>query len=188
MANQIGAEGMVKLEYLGRQMSSTWTGDATGASYTFGMDRPRGWVDKRDVGSREDRRGFLSIKDRNGAFMFRVASAESKMSKAETVESVELSTVKQAVENVAPENRGAVGKGDAVATLSADTEVKEQAVKSQDQIDPTHLNVEEIRMLDEGRKIPLTKKEWEDIYRLELENRNRKSAVAFLEEKLASFD
>ena len=68
-----GATGMVKLEYLGKQMSSVWSGHASNTPYRFGADKPVGWVDVRDAGERpsEGRQGsgFLKLR-KNGEWLF----------------------------------------------------------------------------------------------------------------------
>lgn len=68
-----GSAGMVRLEYLGAQMSSIWTGHVTNVAYRFGADKPVGWVDVRDAGERPSEgrpgSGFLKLR-KNGEWLF----------------------------------------------------------------------------------------------------------------------
>lgn len=198
MASQIGSEGMVKIEYLGNQMSSTWPGDVTGVNYTFGKDRVRGWIDKRDLGSMEERKGFLSKKDRNtGAVLFRIAT-DSK----QKVEGVQINSdkIKSEIEQNTgledtkkvfvesgltpeswsePDTSLVKSTSEVTGTLSSDDKKKDVF-----EYDPSALSVEEIKKLVNKN---LSQKQWQEVYKRELANRNRKGAVSFLEEVLADF-
>jgi hypothetical protein len=170
----VGSQGMEKIEYIGNQMSFTAFGDATGAKYTFGKDRPIGWVDKTDLGSRDGKNGFLSKRDKQtGRWLYKLAgSSEEKADVvAETVPSTEVTPVSEVP---VVQELGMAGTTVASGTLSA---VKQEKIT----VDPTDLNVEEIKALE------LSEEEWLEVYRKEMAGRNRKGAIAFLEEVLASF-
>lgn len=194
MAMDVGKVGMVKIEYLGQKMGSTWHGDVTNAPYEFGKDRKRGWVDKRDLGDREEKKGFLSKKDSNGNWIFKVVTGE----KAEEVKQPEVVVVEEPVlvseavseiseephsvtlvdnpnssEFVAP---GAFSNAVASGTL---TEVAAKKPKKKAVVDPSEMTVEQLKAL------ALNREEWEEVYRLELAGRSRKGLILFLEEKLA---
>lgn len=175
MATHVGSEGMVKIEYLGKQVSSTWTGDVTSAPYTFGVDRPKGWVDKRDVGTRESGKGFLSKKDRNGNYLFRLVEKQETTTEIASTDEEPLKVVEVVSEPEPVLVQEAAGTSLTTATMSI--------AESKPLIDPTDMNVEQIRQLDSQN---LTLEQWKEIYKLEMANRNRKSAVTFLEEKIAS--
>jgi hypothetical protein len=185
MAASVGVQGMVKIQYIGKQVSSTWYGDVTNAPYIFGIDRPKGWVDKRDVGSKEEKKGFLSKKDRDGNFIFKVVTdnkAEEVVEKkpeGELVTAIEGISVADTVEQ--PE-MVTVMKGQSVGMSEAapnrfDSSLPPKA-KS---IDSSELSVEQIKSLE------LSKEEWQELYKDELAGRNRKGAVAFLEDKIANW-
>lgn len=194
MAMDVGKVGMVKIEYLGQKMGSTWHGDVTNAPYEFGKDRKRGWVDKRDLGDREEKKGFLSKKDSNGNWIFKVVTGE----KAEEVKQPEVVVVEEPVlvseavseiseephsvtlvdnpnssEFVAP---GAFSNAVASGTL---TEVAAKKPKKKAVVDPSEMTVEQLKTL------ALDREGWEEVYRLELAGRSRKGLISFLEEKLA---
>jgi GT2 family glycosyltransferase len=188
MAASVGVQGMTKIQYTGKQVSSTWHGDVTNAPYVFGIDRPRGWVDKRDVGSKEEKKGFLSKKDRDGNFIFKVVTdnkAEEVVEEKITVikhQSVGMSeaTASFVVEDN-PNSSEVVVPGafsNATASASGTLHVKE---KEKVAVDPSEISVEQIKQLE------LSKEEWHQLYKDELAGRNRKGAVAFLEEKLANW-
>lgn len=181
-SNAVGAAGMVRIQYLGKKMSSVWPGHVTNADYVFGADKPIGWVDPRDAGEK-GKSGFLNSKDGNGNFIFQVvaekkAAASTKEPELvvemimpvvrETVDSAEL-----AVEKVPAGRAGAVQVGGALSVT------EKTAVL--DVTDPTDHNVEEIKRWN------LSKEQWIEIYRIELANRHRKGLLAFLEEKLADW-
>lgn len=199
MASQVGSAGMEKLEYLGRQVSATWTGDVTGTSYVFGIDRPKGWVDIRDLGDREDpkKRGFLAKRDKNtGAWLFKVAkedgvppipvedtSLNSTMAPtpdATAVDPFVLETVMageatmEATLNATPSSI-LQAEGTKIATL----------LEVQELPNPNELTVEELKT--ELGKLS-SKSQWETVYRRELEGRSRKGATLFMEERLANWE
>lgn len=171
MANtSVGSEGMVRLEYIGKKMASSWSGDVTNATYIFGVDRARGWVDKRDVGDRESRSGFLSKKDANNQWLFKVVSDKSAPAQAQIVE--DTAPVAEQTPVLVEETVNAEGgKAEVGATLSV--------TRGLDVANPTDHAVEEIKGWD------LTKEQWTEVYRIELANRSRKGLVKWLEEKLA---
>lgn len=172
MARSVGSQGMVKIEYLGSQVMFTISGDVTDLPYTFGKDRPRGYVDKRDVGSKEEKTGFLSKKDRNtGQYLYRLAEKDSSTATSEPVVATQ---VRQESNLVVAEERGAVATSEAVGTLSAEKKI--------DFPNPDDLNVEEIKRLE------LTKEQWQAVYKAEMAGRNRKGATGFIEEKLAELE
>lgn len=176
----IGSVGMEKIEYLGDQMTFTAFGETTNAAYTFGRDRPKGWVDKRDVGSRESGKGFLGKKDRRtGTWMYRLAETSKNVFPVEEVkvEEVEVEEVKVEVEKLAEpaavEKAAPVGAAQVSGSLSA----KEKL----DFPDPTDMNVEEIKALE------LSREQWVEVYKTEMARRNRKGAIAFMEDLLANW-
>lgn len=171
-SNIVGSQGMVRIEYLGKQMQSTWDGPATGQSYSFGMDKPRGWVDRRDAGERS-KNGFLNMKDRGGNWLFQTVSDNSAAVSQPVPNIAEPIVAVQVTEPAA--SPAVVAVAEAAGTLSV-------AEKTLDVPNPTDMNVEEIKRLD------LTWDQWAELYRIELANRNRKGAIAFLEEKLANWD
>lgn len=48
---RLGSTGLVAMKYRGFNLLADYKGLATGAIYNFGMERPRGYVDARDVPS-----------------------------------------------------------------------------------------------------------------------------------------
>lgn len=174
MATQVGVVGMVKIEYLGKQMSSTWTGDVTGATYTFGVDRPKGWVDKRDAGSLEEKKGFLGKKDKmTGSLLFKIAKDNSSIQ--EPIQAVEITQEIASPEIVGAMQGQVAGMGESRVPVAPVT-------NKIDFPDPENMNVEQIKQL------VLTREQWTEVYKAELAGRNRKGSIAFLEERLASFD
>lgn len=177
MANTIGQVGMVKLEYLGKQVASTWEGEVTYSPYIFGIDRPKGWVDKRDAGEK-GKSGFLNRKDKLGNYLFREALEESSSNGTGLSAPIPEVIVADAETSLAA-LAGATNIT-MTGTLSMVQPVQE-SMTGLDFPDPTDMNVEEIKRLE------LTPEQWDRVYKTELANRNRKGAIAFLEEKLASF-
>ncbi len=173
----IGAQGMVKIEYLGEQMMFTISGDVTNAKYSFGKDRPRGWVAQQDIGSRESKTGFLSKRDRStGKWLYReVETANKSESIQKPVQVVEINS-----------NSVAQVGGSLTAVEQILEPVPVQTLESVQEViqkypNPTNLNVEEIKALK------LTKEQWVEVYKAEMANRNRKGAVLFMEELLANW-
>jgi len=165
----VGREPMERIEYLGNQMNFTVTGDMTNAKYTFGKDRPKGWVFKSDVGERGGKLGFLSKRE-NGKDLYRIVGADQEP----TPEPVAVTEV--TAEVPVSETPVSVGASEAAATL--------QSVSTVETPDPTDLTVEELKAYaDKG----LTKDQWEQIYKKELAGRNRKGAIAFIEDLLANW-
>lgn len=179
----IGKEPMQLIEYLGGQMNFTITGDNTGAKYTFGKDRPKGWVFMSDVGDKDSKLGFLSKRE-GGKQLYRIATAD-KEAAPEPVTGIEVTTdqTPAPVDNVVVEKHGAVGMSEAAGTLTAApiTTVVERKIATPNPVD---LTVEELKAFTEKG---LTKDQWEEIYKVEMANRNRKGAVAWLEELLATW-
>lgn len=170
MAETIGTQGMVKLEYLGKQVASTWQGEVTGATYTFGVDRKRGWVDKRDVGTREDKKGFLNKKDRNtNQWLF------------QEVEKVAEKVVEKTEEQIPEIEIVTVVKGSSAESSEFNLSGTLTARNKSSAPDPTDANVEQVK------KWELSKDEWQEVYRIELANRNRKGLVSFLEDLIANW-
>ncbi len=188
----VGQEPMESIEYLGGQMNFTITGDNTGAKYTFGKDRPKGWVFKSDVGDRDSKLGFLSKRE-NGKWVYRIAGAEEQAVPesaqgsevvaevpAEVLAEVPVESTPVAVEN--PEF-GAKGGSEVGGVLSV-AEVKTPVKPQTETPNPIDMTVEEVKAyVGKG----LTKDQWEEIYRVEMANRNRKGLIAFLEELLANW-
>lgn len=174
MADSVGQVGMVRIKYNGRQASSTWHGDVTYGTYIFGIDKQTGWVDKRDVGAKEDKKGFLSKRDNNGNYLFSLVEVLKKeeVREAEPAVVVENNSNLQAEETSLPKLK-------LVGTL---TTVDKEVENKSNAPDPTDMNVEEIKRLD------LTKEQWTEVYKTELSHRARKGAISWLEEKIASFD
>jgi glycosyltransferase involved in cell wall biosynthesis len=184
MASSIGAQGMVKIEYLGNQVNFTISGDVTNATYTFGRDRPKGWVDKRDVGTRDGKQGFLSKKDRlTNRWLYRVAGDQpTPAPEPEPVKVVAQPASDRGLHVTEQEinsPRGPVGATIARGTLTAEPVVAEKTV---DYPNPADHSVEEIKRFD------LTKEQWEALYKDELANRSRKGLTAWLEERLANWE
>lgn len=170
--NTVGAVGMVRLEYLGQKMSATWDGPATGQSYTFGADKPRGWVDRRDVGER-NKNGFLNMKDRNSQWIFRPVSDSSNgavVSQPANDVAEPIAVVQIAEPNTFP---AVAGVAEVTGTLS----VAEKTVLSIPNI--TDMNVVEIKALD------VTREQLVEMYKVELANRARKGLISYFEERLA---
>lgn len=187
MANSmVGAAGMVKIEYLGGRMSFTISGDVTNANYTFGKDRQVGWVDQRDLGTRDGKNGFLSKRDpASGSWLFR--KVESKENgNGHVVPEPEAVEVQTPEPELAPEpvlaEEAASGVTEASGTLSV-VEADEQPSLTSFH-DPTDLNVEQIKALESQN---LTREQWESIYKAEMAGRNRKGAVSYMEELLANW-
>lgn len=177
MAESVGSQGMEKIEYLGKQMSSTWQGEVTNANYTFGVDgRVRGWVDRRDLGSREEKKGFLAKKDRQtGEYLFRVFKSTKAVAKEPEPEPEK---------EVISEPQGAVAVSQVSGVLSVGERKEAITISEKKNLffpDPTDLNVEEIKRLD------LSLEQWQGVYRTELANRNRKGAIAYIEELIANW-
>lgn len=186
----IGRNGMEKIEYIGEQMNFTISGDKTNAKYSFGKDRPRGWVAREDVGERSvPNSGFLSKKDKmTGKWLYRLVKEEKKVEQVmeqPTQQPIQQST-ELSVENT-PEiisiaeqdpfythGTGAAGMSEASGTLTA------AAVKI-DFPDPKEVNVAEIK------EWKLSREQWEEVYRAEMKGLNRKGATAFIEELLANW-
>lgn len=155
-----GSEGMVRLEYVGQQQISTWTGDVTNTAYRFGATRRVGWVDVRDAGERpvEGRagKGFLAVR-RNGQFLFQPyqeptfdeASGLSAGLTAEVSES-------GGEMNQAEPEPAAVGVPD-----------------------PNTLTVAEIKTLE------LTPEHWNELRMLELAGQKRRGVLEYVEKLLA---
>lgn len=186
MADSVGQVGMEKLQYNGKQSSATWHGDVTYGTYIFGIDKKTCWVDKRDVGSKEDKKGFLSKKDSSGNYLFSLVSTP----KREEVKEVAKEETKEPVTELQSISSSEVGtlesegldwpKMKLTGTLTvADKVVEENKINAPD---PTDMNVEEIKRLD------LTKEQWTEVYKTELSHRARKGAINWLEEKIASFE
>lgn len=119
----VGQAGMTKIEYTGAKMSSSWHGDVTHRDYIFGEDRPRGWVDNRDV------EGFLSKRDNKGNYVFRRVETPRPEKQPEPV----------AVET---NEKVTVLKGQAVGRSTDEIQVVE------DFPNPNDLTIEEIKNLD----------------------------------------
>lgn len=186
----IGKEPMERIEYLGNQMNFTVTGDVTNSKYTFGKDRPRGWVFKSDVGERDGKLGFLTKRGSDGNYLYRIVAStpEETLPSPNGVEivpevvSTVVETPVELAEPVAETVTGAPGTTTATGTLTA---VSKPVAVEIDTPNPTDLTVEELRLLaTQG----LTREQWERIYTLEMAGRNRKGAVAFIEELLAGWD
>jgi glycosyltransferase involved in cell wall biosynthesis len=164
-----GSEGMVKLEYTGRQMTAVWDGPATGVRYRFGADKPVGWVDKRDVGER-NKAGFLNLKDRHNNFLFQLKDSVAPEPVAETVPQEVVATV--------------VGEAKAEKLTGVEDAVSATVVEEKEpEVDfpnPSDFYPADIQKMD------LTKEQWQALYRSEMANRRRKKVITFVEEKIAS--
>lgn len=175
----VGKEPMESIEYLGGQLNFTITGDSTNAKYTFGKDRPKGWVFQSDVGTRESKLGFLSKRE-NGKWLYRIAG-NTKEAAPEPAVGVEVTADEAAVAVEAGEVDGALGAAETTGLLTATKNVAETKVATPN---PTDMTVEELKAYSEQG---LTRDQWEEIYKIEMANRNRKGAVAWLEELLGSW-
>lgn len=188
----IGKESMESIEYLGNQMNFTITGDSTGAKYTFGKDRPKGWVFMSDVGTREGKLGFLSKRE-NGKWLYQIAGADTTSAPepvvgvAVTIDQTPTPVETVVVEpTVSTELTGAQATSTSTGTLTAvaPTTTTTAVAPTIATPNPTDLTVEEIKAYaDKG----LTKDQWEEMYGIEMANRNRKGAVSFMEELLANW-
>lgn len=173
----IGKESMERVEYLGGQMNFTITGDMTNAKYTFGKDRPKGWVFKSDIGTRDGKLGFLSKRE-NGKNLYQVIDGDNNPAPEPAVgEEVTKEETPRAVESVG-------GVAQVSGTLTANTP-SQPALAKVDAPDPTDMTVEEMKALADR---DLTKNQWEQIYKKEMAGRNRKGAIAFIEELLANWE
>lgn len=164
-SNMVGQVGMTKIEYIGNKMSSPWHGSVSHRDYVFGEDRPRGWVDNRDV------EGLLAKRDKQGKNVFRLVNAPKQVEKQPEPVLVESNEVQKETVSVL--------KGESVGRSTDPVQVVED--KKQDFPDPTDLTVEEIKELD------LTLEQWKGLYSAEMSGRNRKGAVSFIEEKIANW-
>lgn len=171
MASTVGSSGMTKLEYTGKQMAAAWSGPVTGATYYFGLDKSRGWVDKRDVGER-GKSGFLNMKNKNnGTWLFQVATDNP----APAEEPIEELVVEVVSEPMLVGVAEPVGKTVMRGTLST-VEPEAPAVEIPD---ITDMNVVEVKALQ------LTRDQLLEVYRVELAGRARKGLISYLEERLA---
>ena len=157
----VGQAGMTKIEYTGSKMNSSWHGEVTHRDYIFGEDRARGWVDNRDVD------GFLKARDNKGNYIFKRVDAPKQVKQSEPV----------AVES--NEKEVVVLKGQSVGRSADAVAVVEKQPNFPDPIDMT---VEEIKDLE------LDFGQWKALYSAEMAGRNRKGAVAFIEEKIANWN
>jgi glycosyltransferase involved in cell wall biosynthesis len=172
-AAPIGSQGMELIEYRGEQMNFTISGDTTNAKYTFGKDRQKGWVDRRDLGTREGKMGFLSKRGADGNWLYRVASSNGT-----AVAEPEPVAVMEVVEEVSKPM--VEGVGEASGTLTPRIAAKTATPTP----NPSEMTVEQIKALAEDN---LTREQWEEMYKLEMAGRNRKGGVAFIEEVLANW-
>ena len=159
--SMVGQAGMTKIEYTGSKMNSSWHGEVTHRDYIFGEDRARGWVDNRDVD------GFLKARDNKGNYIFKRVDAPKQVKQSEPV----------AVES--NEKEVVVLKGQSVGRSADAVAVVEKQPNFPDPIDMT---VEEIKDLE------LDLGQWKALYSAEMAGRNRKGAVAFIEEKIANWN
>lgn len=176
---------MERIEYLGNQMSFTISGDVTNTKYTFGKDRPIGWVFKDDVGTRDGKLGFLSKRE-NGKYLYQLAGTveESAPQPEPVVTDVTTDTITNVTTDVTTEEAPTTVLDAPVEMLMAgETAGSATAEPVGDVPDPTDLTVEQIKALADQN---LTKAQWEEIYKIELAGRNRKGATTFIEEMLAS--
>lgn len=166
--NMVGQVGMAKLEYTGGKMSSSWHGEVSHRDYVFGQDRPRGWIDNRDV------EGFLSKQDNKGNYLFQRVGVAAKQPEPEKIAvSTESNEVVSEHETVSILKGQSVGRStDAVLVVE----------KEPDFLNPTDLTVEEIKSLD------LTLEQWKKVYSAEMAGRSRKGAVLFIEETIANWN
>lgn len=177
-SNAVGSVGMVKLEYTGKQMASVWSGPVTNAAYVFGVDKARGWVDRRDMGER-GKSGFLNLKNRDGSWLFQavvdksVAVVEEPVQEPVQVAVPELAIAQSTVDPNPQFMDSNSSRAVATGTLSA------SQVATVDFPNPTDLNVLEIKALN------LTREQLVEMYKVELANRARKGLVAYFEERLA---
>lgn len=160
-----GSTGMVRLQYQGKQMDSTWTGSVTHTAYRFGVDRQFGWVDNRDVGSREGV-GFLSLKDPLGHWIF-----------ATKPPSPEPQPDLQPVLQTEPIHEMASPASEPVGIPDRSEELEEPVAKPA--LDPSDLTIGQIRNLT------MDKEGWLALYSLELAGRNRKGVIDFVEFMIA---
>lgn len=176
MADTFGQVGMARVRYTGKQMLSTWQGEVTGVNYSFGVERPKGWVDKRDLGSRDEKKGFLGKKDRaTDQWLFEsVAEEKSTTQNGSSEPVVPQQEVKEEEEVVA-----AAGVSETAGTLG-NRAAQTVGRKKISVPNPEDLTVAEIKDLD------LTLEQWEELYRKEMAGPNRKGAVSFLEETIAN--
>lgn len=182
----VGSEGMERLEYMGNQMSFTAHGEATNERYMFGKDRPRGWVDRRDLGERGGNgrpgKGFLGQKKPNGEWLYRVIDSEGKQVEQEPVVAEEVVVEKTVKSSSAVSgSMGVVEKNIVPGSMSEKTSFEPEPDLK---YDPKELTVSELKDLENQG---LTRDEWEAIYKAEMKGLNRKGAVAFIEELLANW-
>ena len=168
MTASAGSAGFIYLEYTGNGLTSVYDGPVTNTRYRFGKDRPRGWVDKRDAGERGKAGGFLNVKRPDGSWLFEVLKDGDSGSKTSAkTESVDVQPVKTATKSVVD-----VQVDPKVVVAAAPKPVTEFP-------DPSELNASEIRGLT------LSKEQWRLVYEKELSDKNRKSVVTYIEERLA---
>jgi len=192
MSNQVGAMGMERIEYQGEQVDATWTGDFTGATYVFGKDRPRGWVDKRDLGSKDDpqKRGFLAKKDKyTGKYLFVVvgSNGEATQPPAEPVGDVVPSTEPEPEPVVVSEPVTSAVVAQPMTASAATTSATATGIVSTAEpiFNPENMTVEQVKA--ELEKSGYTYEQVNGVYKSEMANRNRKGLVSYLEEKLANW-
>lgn len=193
MAASVGSSGMTKLEYLGKQQSTIWDGPVTQVRYRFGVDRPVGWVDPRDVGEK-GKSGFLNIKDRNNNYLFRVVdnSEVQAVGVEATPTEVPQKPETQVLGDQDVVSATVVEDGQEELTVVADPATQEDAVtatvvvEESGEAEPAfRYNPSEMYPSD-IKRLNLTKEEWDTMYRLELAGKNRPTVTKYIEEQLAN--
>jgi hypothetical protein len=189
--NTVGSTGMVKIQYIGKKMSSIWAGHATNTEYVFGMDRAVGWVDKRDVGER-GKSGFLNSKDSNNQWLFMAVADSKKAATPQPAPEPEIQTltiggeVASLTVETEPKSENVLLLDADVASVTVETEMpagkgRATAKGSLSSVpDPTDMTVEEVKRLN------LDLAGWTEVYKTELANRSRKGLITFLEETIAN--
>jgi len=174
MAASTGSQGMVRLQYNGKQMTAVWDGPITNTRYRFGVDRPTGWVDKRDAGEKGGK-GFLSLKDTKGGFLFELVGEE-------TASQVTQSSSPQQVTVVTSEAKAAPSEMVVVELVEEEPTTAEETsfYPVSSTVDPSEYNIAEIQAMN------LDPAGWQAVYKAEMAaDRPRKSLLTWLEEKLA---
>lgn len=188
MAASVGTSGMVKLEYLGKAQSTIWDGPVTRTRYRFGVDRKIGWVDPRDAGE-VGRSGFLALKDRHNNYLFRLVeeAAPAKATARKSAPAPEVEPVLSIAGTDAVSATVVEGQEE-VMNVVADPSTEEEAVSatvveapaSTFRYDPSEMYPSDIK------RLKLTRSEWDQMYRLELAGKNRKTVTTYIEEQLSA--
>lgn len=172
----IGTEGMTMLEYTGQNYGTTaFYGPVTKTRYNFGLSRPRGFVDNRDLTTGINNRPGLMEMFEGGRKLFRTVVSEPAPEVApmlvEESPVIELPADAPAPTPLELEVQG--DEPDAIEVEYSDFEY-----------DPAHLTVQEaISIIDTGE---LNRTQLEQMLHAEETGKNRVTLVNYLREKITN--